>query len=134
MKTEAVFEIKAFSLSSWVTCHNIKLLYSFPTNLKLFSKLCYFFLGNVIFHYPYDGSRVTKVFDFFILQSSLTTSRVPNMDLDKLNLVWWFGFMLEPQLPQTMTFASKVVKSDSKMIILLCHPKSMTHFVDIFNQ
>ena len=61
-------------------------------------------------------------------------------DLDKFNLVKFsYGglvlgsgqFLQCPQLPQGMTLASKVVKSDSKIIISLCLSKYVTHSVSI---
>ena len=38
-------------------------------------------------------------------------------------------FTLLPQLPQKMTLNLKVVKFDSKVVILLCKSKSVTHSV-----
>ena len=60
------------------------------------------------------------------------------MDLDKRNLVklGYDGsvlglkqYMLLALLPQKMMLPSKVVKNDSKMIILLHWSKSLTHSV-----
>ena len=39
-------------------------------------------------------------------------------------------FLLLPKLPHKMTLASKVVKIDSKIVILLCLSKSATHSVE----
>ena len=59
-------------------------------------------------------------------------------DLDKINFVKLGNggsvlglgqFLLLLQLPQQMTLASKVVKSESIIIILLCWSKSVTHSV-----
>ncbi len=77
-------------------------------------------------------------------------SKVPIiMDLDKLALAWRYivfhrqgklgygglvlglhssQFLLLPKLPQKITLNSKVVKIDSKIIILLCQFKSVAHF------
>ena len=51
-------------------------------------------------------------------------------DWDKLNLICWFDFRLEPiraimpQMPQKIWFTSKVVKGDQKVIVAPLLPRS----------
>ena len=48
-----------------------------------------------------------------VRKSIIETVRI--RDLDKRNLVWWFGlspFLLVPELPQKILLTSKVFKSD----------------------
>ena len=50
--------------------------------------------------------------------------------------LWWFGFRLytifdNVQQPQKMMIASKLVKSDSKIIIMLHQSKSVSHSVGV---
>ena len=60
-------------------------------------------------------------------------------DLDKLNLVKLTDgdlvlgsrqVLIQPQLPYKMKLASKDVKSDSQIIISLCHTESVTYSVE----
>ena len=51
--------------------------------------------------------------------------------MDIFNWLWWFGFRLEPIFASApaeilIILASKVVKSDSKIIISICQFKSLT--------
>ncbi len=56
-------------------------------------------------------------------------------DLDLVKLVYGFNrFLLLPKLPIKITLNFKVVKSDSKIIILLLLPKSVTHSVLFLNK
>ena len=47
-----------------------------------------------------------------------------------LKVIWSGQFFLLPQLSKEIIIASKVVKSDSKIIISLCQSKSLTHFLE----
>ena len=78
---------------------------------------------------PTESTNEQKTFAF----------KIRITDLYKLNLVkLGYGglalglsqYSILPQLPQKMTLASKVVKSDSKIIILPRWVKSVTHSVE----
>ena len=65
-----------------------------------------------------------KTICFILLLSSFRSSQsvfVDQEDLDKLNLIWWFDFRIEPIFAtfQKNLPISKVVKSDPKGIMLL---------------
>jgi len=61
------------------------------------------------------------------------TERFPDLGNLKFAMVVWLSqFLLLPQLPQKMTLASKLVKNDSKIVILLPLAKSVTHSVEIY--
>ena len=76
-------------------------------------------------------------------KKNIILSMVRIKDLDKLNLLKLaYGdlvlglsqFFLLPQLPQNKTLASKLLKSDSKITILLHWSKYMTHSVHSLQQ
>ena len=83
-------------------------------------------------------SACNQIFNVFFNEKKLKHTMLIK-DLDNLN---FFKFAyggqilglsqssLLPQLPRKMTFASKVVEIDSKIIILLCQSKYVTHSVE----